>query len=479
METKDILALMLLAVALMGCVGLTCISHRAREIAFFLMTALAVVSDRFDVNFFSRYWYRGSTRGVEISFIDVIALSVFISSFLLPKAGFSRWRWPAGLGFMLLFFLYAFGSTLVIEPRLFGIFEVSKMVRGLIFFLAAAMFVRSEREVGILVLALCCAVCLEGALALKQRVLDHMGRAAGTLDHPNSLSMYVCLVAPIFVAAINSTLPRLLRLFSAIALAAASFAIVATVSRAGIPIFLIVVGATTVWFIHWRLTFQKIATVAVVAVGVCIVGVKFWDDLKERYFGSSLAEEYLDEKTIDSRGYYLRLAKLMIDDRSFGVGLNNWSYAVSKTYGKQLNTPYSDYDDIPADFNEEEDLNMNFAAPAHNLCALTVGELGVPGLGLFLLMWLRWLQIGVSFLWRRQRTTVCLVGIALFFGMMGVFLQSLTEWIFRQTPIYLTMHTMIGALASLYAIKKAAKREAARDIDVEDVEYELVEVSAN
>ena len=352
-------------------------------------------------------------------------------------------------------------------------------MRGLIFFLAAAMFVRSEREVGILVLALSCAVCLEGGLALKQRVLDHMGRAAGTLDHPNSLSMYVCLVAPVFVAAINSTLPRLLRWFSAIALAAASFAIVATVSRAGIPIFLLVVGAATMWCIHWRLTFQKIATVAVVTVGICVIGVKFWDDLKERYFGSSLAEEYLDEKTIDSRGYYLRLAKLMIEERFFGVGLNNWSYAVSKTYGKQLNTPYADYDDIPADFNEEENLNMNVAAPAHNLCALTVGELGVPGLLLFLLMWLRWLQIGSGFLWRRPRTTTYFIGIGLFFGIVGVFLQSLTEWIFRQTPIYLTLHTMIGALASLYAIKKAANQETTRDADVEDVEYELVEASTN
>jgi len=470
---------MLLVVALIGCVGLTCFSQRAREIAFFLMTALAVVSDRFDVNFFSRYWYRGSTRGVEISLIDVIALSVFISSFLFPKAGFSRWRWPASLGFILLFFLYAFGATLVIEPRLFGMFEVSKMVRGLIFFLAAAMFVRSEREIGLLVLALACAVCLEGGLALKQRVLDYMDRSAGTLDHANSLSMYLCLIAPVFVAAINSTLPRMLRWFSAIALAAASFTIVLTVSRAGIPIFILIVLGATIWCISWRMTLKKVLTVAAVVVGVSVVGVKFWDDVKERYVGSSLSEEYLDEKTIDSRGYYLRLARLMVEERFFGVGLNNWSYAVSKTYGKQLNTPYSDYDNIPSDFNENEDLNMNFAAPAHNLCALTVGELGVPGLILFLLMWLRWFQMAAGFLWRRQRTTVHLLGIGLFFGLAGVFLQSLTEWIFRQTAIYLTMHAMIGALASLYAIRKEAKQEVEAEPFEEVPEYELAETSVN
>ena len=99
-------------------------------------------------------------------------------------------------------------------------------------------------------------------------------------------------------------------------------------------------------------------------------------------------------------------------------------------------------------------------------------------LALFLLMWLRWFQIGAVFLWRRQRTTVHLIGIGLFFGMAGVFLQSLTEWIFRQTAIYLTMHVLIGALASLYAIRKAARKEKVADPTFEDAEYEFVETQA-
>jgi hypothetical protein len=41
---------------------------------------------------------------------------------------------------------------------------------------------------------------------------------------------------------------------------------------------------------------------------------------------------------------------------------------------------------------------MAQAAPAHSLAALTVGELGIPGLVLLTVLWLRWFQMGSSFL---------------------------------------------------------------------------------
>jgi hypothetical protein len=476
-ETKDILGFMLLFAAALAGITVTSISRRARDVAFFVVIAGAVVAERLDINFLSRYWYRGSTRGVEISFVDVIAVSVFLSSFLFPPRGSSRWRWPAGPGFMLLFLLYAFGVTIAGEPRLFGFFEYTKMLRGLIVFLAAATFVRSERELRLLIVALGCAACLQGALAFKQRFLDGLDRVAGTLDHPNSLSMYLCLIAPVLVAAINSSLPRFIRWFSAVALASAALSIVLTVSRAGVPIFAFVVLAATLFCMTWRITIGKIATVLAVSIGLAVVGVKFWDDLHQRYAKSSLSDD-LNERVIDSRGYYLRLTRLIVEERFFGVGLNNWSYAVSKTYGERMNTPYADYDDIPPDFNEDENLEMNFAAPAHNLCALTVGELGVPGLALFLLMWLRWFQMGASFLWKRNRTTIQILGIGLFFGTLGVFLQSTTEWVFRQTPIYLTFHALIGILASLYvARRKTVPRPAVKAV-ADAAEYELAEAPA-
>src|SRR5262245_49049419 len=191
-------------------VCLTCVSERARDAAFFLLTMGMVLNDRLDINFLSREWYRGTTRGFEFSFVDILAISLVISSILIPRAGEKRCYWPASLGLMLLYFCYGIFSVAISEPKIFGLFELSKMVRGMIAFLAAALFVRSERELRIFILALGCAVVLQGLLAIKHRFLLGLERATGSLDHANSLSIYLCMTGPIFVAALNSNLPRYL-----------------------------------------------------------------------------------------------------------------------------------------------------------------------------------------------------------------------------------------------------------------------------
>jgi hypothetical protein len=335
------------------------------------------------------------------------------------------------------------------------------MLRGIIFFLAAALFVRGDRELGILVLALGCAMCFEGAMALKQRVLNGIYRVPGTIEDPNSFSVYLCTISPVFVAAATSTLPPWLRRLSTAAIAAAAVSIVLTISRAGVPIFALIMLGATFFCVSWKVTPQKIATAAFISL--CLAGLiyKSWDLLAYRYSHDTLESEYVDTTKFESRGYFLRLARVITDDRFFGVGLNNWSYWVSKKYGTQLGTPYEDYDDLTYAPSKQLLPSFHYAAPAHNLAALTVGELGLPGLLLFALLWLRWFQMGASFLWPRVPDAMRRLGIGIFFGTVGIFLQSITEWVYHQTQIFFTFHILLGALAGLYWVKRESKRREA------------------
>jgi hypothetical protein len=456
-ETKDFIALGLLLIATLIGVGVTSLSPRTRDLAFFFMVAGAVVTHRLDINFLSHFWYRGTTRGLEMSFVDVLAISVLVSSLLFPRPGVSRFYWPASLGLLLLFFAYAFFSVVFSEPKMNGVFELSKMARGVLFFLAAALFVRSERELSIVVLALGCAMCFEGALAFKQRALDGIHRVPGSLEHPNSFSMYLCLVGPIFVAAATSTLPKALRYLSVIAIGLAGVSMLLTISRAGIPIFAFIMLATTLLCITWRITLKKIAMAGLIGLCLAAVLARSWDTLKDRYLEATFEQEYLDEN-LEGRGFYLRLAKAIMADRFFGVGLNNWSHWVSKTYGPRLGTPYEDYDSLTSIPDPDEVESFNHAAPAHNLGALVIGELGIPGMLLFAVLWMRWFQMGASFIWPRVPVAMHRLGVGILFGMGGVFLQSVTEWTFRQTHIFLTFHILLGVLASLYHFRRQAKR---------------------
>lgn len=463
------------AIALPACI-LACCSWRVRDVAFFGMIALLPLIEKLGINFDTHFWYRGTTRGFEFSIVDVLAIGVLAGSLLRPRPGEQRWFWPASFGLILFFFAFTCINVGYSDPKIFGLFELSKMVRGIVFFLAAAMFVRSNRELTILVLALCADAMFEGALGIKQKFGGNY-RVPGTLDDPNSLSMYLCTIAPIFVAAANSNLPRLVRQCCVVALLAASCGVVLTVSRAGIPIFAFVVFGTALMCVSWRITIKKIYVAFFLTL--CLGGLfyKASDMIKSRWSGDSFRSEYYGTSGMDSRGYYLRLMAAIERDNFWGIGLNNWSYWVSKKYSKDVRPyePDNDYDQLPPTDNDIRQVirNNHYAAPAHCLAALTVGELGVPGFVIFGLLWLRWFQIGFRFLWPRMSEATSRMGVGIFFGTCGIFLQSITEWVFRQTNIFLTFNILLGTLAALYWLRKQNRmRRPEWEFEEEEIETE-------
>src|SRR5262245_26255461 len=181
MGSKYVLATLLLVGATCSGILLASISKRLRDVFFVLMVVLSAATEQVDVNFVSREWYRGTTCGFEVSMVDVLAMSILMSSLLAPRRGEKRWFWPASFSFILLYFGYAIFCTAINEPRLFSLFGLSKMVRGMGVFLAAAFYLRSERELRLYLLGLAVIVCFEGTLALFQRYGQGIHRIYGTL----------------------------------------------------------------------------------------------------------------------------------------------------------------------------------------------------------------------------------------------------------------------------------------------------------
>jgi hypothetical protein len=460
-DLKDFFGLTVVPLGILFGILAATASRRVRALFFFLLVVLSVATQHLDVNFVSREWYRGTTRGFEFSAVDILALSVLFSSLLRPGEGRQRWYWPPGFGFMLVFFGYCCFSVAISNPQLFGLFELSKMVRGLVVFLAAALFIQTERELRLLIVALACTVCWQGMLGLYERYHEGVFRVTGVIGDPNSLSMYLCMTAPLFVAAMNSETSKKLKFVAAVALLFAIVAEVLTISRAGVAAMAVVLFGTTFACLSFKLTARKVATALVAVAVVAAITVKSWHTLKSRYDEASLAEEYHGKG--QGRGYYLRLAEAIVRDRLFGVGLNNWSYWVSNEYGPEqgwLFVPYIGTEHWPSDVVPPgRNLDAAQAAPAHNLGALTAGELGLPGLLLFTVVWARWFQMGASFLVRRSPQLTSRMGAGFFFGCLGVFFQSLTEWVYHQTQIFFTFNMILGALASLYWLRRCEVRQ--------------------
>ena len=74
-----------------------------------------------DINFLSREWYRGTTRGIEVSYLDLLAVVLLISTLIVrSKEGRKVFFWPLSLGWMLAFVVYATLHTLALaDPKLF------------------------------------------------------------------------------------------------------------------------------------------------------------------------------------------------------------------------------------------------------------------------------------------------------------------------------------------------------------------------
>ncbi len=461
MKFSHALALVLIPLLTVGAAVLATWSQRVRDAFFFFMVCFAVLAERMDVNFFSQAWYRGTTRGIQVTLLVIVAFGLLVGCLVGRGTEKPRWFWPASLGLLLLYLVYAVVSVVVSQPKIFGTYELSKMVSALVVFLAAAAYVRTKREWMLLLIALACAVGFEGIWAVKQRFITRLDRVAGTLDHANSLSMYLCMTVPPLVAGAYAGWTRGLRWICAAAAALGTIGLGLTFSRAGIPVLGAVVLGTIATCASWKLTPSRIIVRSLLVFGAVALVAGSWTKMQERYAEASLQEEYLDP-TVDGRGIYLRLASMLATDHFFGVGLNNWSYHVSQTYGAKLGFRFVDYAYLTSVYGtEDEELfaDSYLAAPAHNLAALTLGELGVPGLLLFAALWVRWFFMGAAFLPLPREEPLRVMGVGLFFATCGIFGQSLTEWTYRQAPILFTFYILLGALASLTAVRLQARRE--------------------
>jgi hypothetical protein len=404
-----------------------------------------------------------------------------VGELLAPRYRERRWFWPVGLAFLVLYGIWCCGSVAVSEPKLYGLWELTKVGRGIALLMACALYVRSRFELGLLVFALGCAVGVESIYGVKQRIIDGSFRVPGTLDHENSLSMYLCTVTPVLLAAALADWSKWLRAFAALVCTVAAVTELLTISRTGIPTFALGLLGVTFACMSWKITRQKILIGSTVVLVSTIVLAQTWDSLASRYMSASLKEEYLDEQN-EGRGVYWRWAAAIIEDHPYGIGLNNWSYYVSKIYGPRLGYAYEDYDEIKVEPQMADLPSIRFAAPAHSLAALTLGELGIPGIILLLLVWMRWFQVGVTFLRRRLNADpMHRIGIGCLFATWGIFVHSLTEWTYRQTSLMFAYHILAGTMAALYFHRKQQHRialavaEEDRESN-EEIEIEVEEI---
>lgn len=416
-----------------------------------------------DINFLSREWYRGTTRGIEVSYLDILAVVLFVSTLIIRSREKRRiFFWPFSLGWMLAYVTYACIHTLVLaDPKLFALFEISKILRGIFIFITVALYVRSMKDLELLFWAFCTAIGYEAVVCLRDRYVFHFHRIRGTLGHPNSLSMYMLVLVPFMITGALSRTKPALRIACCLGFLACSGCVVLTISRTGFATLVLLSACCGLVAMGLRFSTRNIIIVAVASLFFLGVLAKSWDTIESRMLSQSYEDEF-GEDSFGGRGMYVKYLKRILADKPLGVGLNNWSYRVTNDYAALEGVIYHPY--VGTDFPPNLDLRglentMGGAqtAPAHNIFFITLGELGWPGLFLFCGMIGSWLFMGASYIPKRTEALVSRYGLAAFFALLAIVFQGLTEWVFRLTPIYIEVHVVAGALAALYEGRDRAR----------------------
>ncbi|MDH3464314.1 MAG: O-antigen ligase family protein [Gammaproteobacteria bacterium] len=399
-----------------------------------------------DINFLSREWYRGTTRGIEVSYLDLLALILLFASLSTRRRERIPFVRPPSLGMLVAFFAWAAFNVLVTsDPKIFGLFELTKIARGILLFTAVAAYVRSPREVRLFVWTLVIVMFYETAVALQDRYIFGIHRISGTLPHPNSLSMYCLQILPILISVwfARDISPNLKKASLAASLAAA-VSIILTISRTGIASLIFLMMVSLVLNIRFRFTIRNIGLAALLALAGTGMLVKSWDTVLTRFASFDFQQEYTTEQ--GDRGSYFRKGLPALNDNPvFGVGLNNWSYWISNRYAAKAgyeSEPYPSAEFAPDAIGQE--------APAHNLYLITAVELGWPGLLLLLALISRWLYISGKGLTSASETLIDRVRLGACLSLCGVLMQSVTEWEFRQSSLFFLGHIVMAVAAVIY-----------------------------
>src|SRR3569833_1394672 len=129
-EPKHILALIFLVVS--GSIGLllTLLSQRGRDCVLFFFVFAAPMMEAVNATFLGVNWYRGTSRGLEVSALDLLPLCLLIASVLVPRYPRGRFYWPASFTMLVIYFLYCLVSVCHSPVPNFGVWEFVLFVCG-------------------------------------------------------------------------------------------------------------------------------------------------------------------------------------------------------------------------------------------------------------------------------------------------------------------------------------------------------------
>lgn len=434
---------------------LLCFLHKKVRYFFLLFLIWSTcVPQMGAINFFSREYYKSMTRGLEFSIASIATLILLIFMFLKSDEYKIRWFPPLTIPYALyilvgfLSWIFA-GDALSVpeaaselipyknfEVQLYPMFELNKILWGALLYFVIVNFIRTKRDLQVVIAGFAIVIMYVVFVGLKSRYIGGVHRVSATLGHPNTLSTYLIISTTFVFAFCLQQKNYLASLFLGFVTFLGTGGVILTISRGGFMGMILGLWLDFVTFFRRNLNMKNLLlTFVSVMIGSFLL-FSAWDTLMGRFVGEQDAADDLGYRQL-----YNDEAKLMVADNPLvGVGLGNFSAHSWNQYAARV------------------DPTLPPGTPPHNIWYLTFGETGWLGLGAFLLIWLRFFQMGGRYLFRKRNDVASIAAAAAVLALLVGHLQFALQLSYRQSSVYLLVRIMMGVVAAVWCLEKEAKK---------------------
>lgn len=386
--------------------------------AFFGMVAGLYFLEPTSINFWSREFYRGTSRGMEVTLIHLLALAVVGA--MAVRGKWEKFLPEGGIRIFLLYFLLCLPGLRNADGPLYAWFEIWKMMMLFLFWHAVYGYLSATRDIGTVVKALALFVILNAWAVVRQHYGGiHM--AKGIFPHRNGMAMAMNLLGPLFMAGyLQLGLKDRLGRWCFVAFAGAALSSMWSYSRGAIAMVPVGYGVAAFGsFLNKRWTPEHLLPRVLPLVLAGLLGlVQIWPHLVERYTNPV---NYASKQTRIELAYCAW--EMMKEHPLAGVGINNWSLNLQPEH------PYQDR------ASDRMGRVLTNSGVVETVYLLVGAECGIPAL-LAMLLWFAWHGVAcLRMAWRLKGSPWHFVPAGLLGGFCAVYLQSTLEWVLRQRTV--------------------------------------------
>jgi O-antigen ligase len=328
--------------------GVMMASRRAwqRALFGFMIFMPTLQPGRFTLMIGSIEKYRGHTKGYEISLIEVFAIALIIAVAQSPRDPLvpPRKGLPPGTVWYVLWTVAGLLSVANAWDASLAWMAFSRFGKGVLIFVAAAMYLRDEKDLRPALTGLVLSLVVQGWICMKMRYLEGYFQIKGWFEHQNPMSMWAYMTAcVVFAAALHKDVKGRLLWLCLAAFGAAGLCVLLSVSRAALAAYAI--GAAIVLGMAWlRGPGVRTALFSVMGViGAVLVMMFAMDSLNSRL---KEVKESKEKSAEDLRPVLNRQCKAMLHDYPlFGIGWNNYGIANSRPLGAKYSAVLEEWDE--------------------------------------------------------------------------------------------------------------------------------------